>query len=193
MTEITMTLDPNSIGAAINKLKAYEKKIDSNLKTVVEQLADDGVRVATPLYENVHATVTPPDSPGVVVSVPLNFIRGEYRDVSVTQEAEGSGKSTNKLIRYVVARGSGVGFAEFGAGAFSDYNAPLAKNAPFPVYAGSWSDQDKQLYSRYGKWWYNSFTYYGIEPSRGLYEAYKEMSRYASTRVKYQFMRGNRL
>lgn len=196
MTEITMTLDPNSIKAAIDKLKAYDKKMKSNLATAVEALAGDGVRVAEPLYENVQALVTRENEPGVVRPIPLNFLQGQYRNVRVTQEIEGSGNSNsklNKMIRYVVARGSGVGFAEFGAGVTSDYNAPFAKNAPFPVYDGSWSEQDKQQYTRYGKWWFSSLTYYGIVPSRALYEAYKEMSRLALPRVKAAFRRGNRL
>lgn len=190
MTEITMTLDPNSIEAAIQKLKAYKKKLNTNLENVVSKLAVDGTRVAKSLYSSVTATVAREDDPTNVININLDFTQDEYRHIDVTQEAE---SKRNKLTRYVVARGSGVGFAEFGAGAFSDYNAPFAKNAPFPVYGGSWSEQDARMYSRYGKWYFNTLTYYGIAPARGLYEAYKEMSGLAYPYLRYEFMRGNRL
>lgn len=190
MTEITMTLNPNSIGEAINKLKAYNRKVERNAETAVAALATDGVKVAKSLYSNVTAAVAREDDPDNVININLNFTQDEYRHIDVRHEVGGK---REKNVQYIIASGSGVGFAEFGAGAFSDYNHPFAAEAPFPVYAGSWSDQDARMYSRYGKWYFNTLVYYGIAPARGLYEAQKEMARLATPYIKMEFMRGNRL
>ena len=191
MTTITLSLnDLDSIKDAIQKLKDYKAKIEENMETVAESLAGEGTKVAKRLYSNVHATVSTEDDPQTIRSIRMDFTKDAYRHIDVYQEAE---SENAKNIRYVVGNGEGVGFAEFGAGAYSDYAHPYAPDAPFPVYAGSWSEQDAQEYLHYGKWWFANLVYYGIEPARGLYEAQKTMAQMARKQVIAVFQRGNRL
>ena len=75
----------------------------------------------------------------------------------------------------IIAEGQQVCFLEFGAGVSTDPNHPFAGKVPFSVHAGSWSEspKGKKQFSTKGYWYYNKQRYEGIEPRRGLYEAYK--------------------
>ena len=80
----------------------------------------------------------------------------------------------------LVANGEAVGFLEFGAGTMSDRQHPFAKNAPFPVQPGSWSQihGDKQFVPGLYEYWYfggQKFEY--VAPRRGMLAAYNAMQR----------------
>ena len=189
MTEISVSLDKNGVNDAIKQLNAYKRKIASNMETAIQLLADMGADTAREMYSNVEETVAPEDDPTNVMTIYADFTQDDKRHIDVFTEAE---SKADKSVRYVVGNGSGVGFAEFGAGAYSDSNHPFVDRAPFPVYAGSWSEQDQQQYSQYLHWWFSNLIYYGIAPARGLYEAQKKMTAEAANTVQSVFKRGSK-
>lgn len=75
----------------------------------------------------------------------------------------------------IIAEGEQVCFLEFGAGVDTDATHPFAGKVPFMVRAGSWSSspQGWKQFSTKGYWVHDGETYTGIEPRRGMYEAYK--------------------
>lgn len=188
MTEITFSLDKSSINDAIKQLKAYERKINSNLETAVRNITDEGAEVAKSSYSRVPELIATEENPGDQFMIFADFTQDEKRHIDVGTQTAGR----DKQARYVIAKGSGVGFAEFGAGVYSDPGHPLVGAAPFPVYPASWSEQDKQQFYRYGHWWFSNIIYYGIAPARGLYNASKRMTEIAKDAVKEAFERGGR-
>lgn len=70
----------------------------------------------------------------------------------------------------ITATGRGVGFLEFGAGTMTDTEHPLAENAPFDVYPGSYSETNKRLFELYGYWVFGGRIYTYVMPQRCLYQ-----------------------
>ena len=189
MKEITVTLDPTSIDSAIAELKEYNNRLKSKVETAVAVLAGIGADKAKEMYSHVEETVAPDDDPSNVMTIYADFTQDDKRHIDVYHEAE---SSRDKAVQYVVGHGSGVGFAEFGAGVYSDPTHPYVGEAPFPVYPGSWAEHDKRQYLYNNKWWFSNLIYFGIAPARGLYEAQKEMAGKAKQVFYDQFQRGNR-
>lgn len=187
MTEITFKLTGADIRRAARELKKYERRLDERLGTAVLRLAEAGESEARAKYSAVPATVAPEDDPSDVHTIIEDFTASERRHIDLSVE----GMKQNKLVRYILAQGSGVGFAEFGAGAYADYSHPYADEAPFAVYPASWSEQDKQQYLLHGKWWFSNLIYYGIEPARGLYAAAERIKQEAPRIVREAFREGN--
>lgn len=94
-------------------------------------------------------------------------------DPSITVTVKNGGKHGDLWFE-VTANGEQVGFLEFGAGALTDETHPLSEEAPFPVFAGSWSNSPEGA----GTWlkWLESgkdpMKYpFNREPRYGLYTA----------------------
>lgn len=147
MATLTVKIDTHSLNANIVReteiIQAYLERI---AKRVVQRLAEE---VAQPVAQS-------------------NF--GFDGLVNVYTEKTPNGYA-------IVAEGEQVCFLEFGAGVTTDTTHPFAGKVPFMVTAGSWSQspQGMKQYvpNTHEYWYYHGEKYTGVEPRRGMYEAYK--------------------
>lgn len=118
---ITVSLDEQSVKDAITQLRMYENKYNLAMRQAMDRLAWELV----PRIERdfAGAKYVPGDGHTLSITVAPRIFR------------DGSGFE-------VIAQGQQVGFLEFGAGLFSEYNHPFAQNVPYDVYMGSFSESE---------------------------------------------------
>ena len=75
----------------------------------------------------------------------------------------------------VVANGHDVGFIEFGAGFAAGAYHPYVGKAPFPVYPGSFSEQNTGEFAKFGSWHYQGQKYQSLEAEMPLFFAMEKM------------------
>ena len=115
---INVTLDENSLRDAATLVKMYKNKFPLAIKRAMYNLAWD----LEPMIQKDFAYE------GYVPGI------GATPDVVVAPVIDNDGYGFT-----IKVQGEQVGFLEFGAGLPSDHTHPLAKNAPFEVYTGSFS------------------------------------------------------
>ena len=71
------------------------------------------------------------------------------------------------------ASGDAVVFFEFGAGDATNKDARYAKEMPFPVYKGSYSEQNARQYSEQGFWVFGGQEFRKINQRPGMLRAYE--------------------
>lgn len=72
--------------------------------------------------------------------------------------------------------------AEFGAG---DQTLDVGfENTPAEAYAGSWSEEHKQQYSRWGFWYFGGNVYYEVYPRHGLLDAKRYIINHSTETAK---------
>ena len=113
---VKMTLSADSVQEAIEKLTMYKTAVKRAVLTATQRLMEDAQYY---LERIVHIEMNP----------------NEQR-VTVTSQLTDDG--TGFIL---TMSGAGVGFIEFGTGAYTDTAHPFADNAPFNVYKGSYSTE----------------------------------------------------
>ena len=175
---ISMTLTPESINAAIEKIKDFVVDMKTGVERGVQHASFGAVETAEKAYGDKA----------------YDYMRGgsDHDKINVWDMPDTRrGAWSSTYTRYVVAHGKGVGVFEFGAGDLADRAHPLAKNAPFPVYPGSYSEINAREYIEWDYWVFQSkdgrkWMYKYIHPRRGLYEATKHVR----TNGRTDFLRG---
>lgn len=149
MKKIKAELSVESIQKAIDSLKGYQNNVELAYMRAIEQIVEDATQICQEAFGN-----------------------------SVTVDHSGDISEKTNVYRYeITAEGKAVGFLEFGAGAGVEADHPFAKNAPFPVYSGSYSEANNGMYAQtkvqYGiGWWvFGGKIYLLVEAKRGLYKA----------------------
>ena len=147
--KITFTLSESSIREALLKIGNYKTQLPPAIRRATSQLMYD----ATDYLERILQ------------------IEQDPQDQRISISAE---PTNNGFVLTIT--GDGVGFVEFGTGAYADRQHPFAGDAPFPVYSGSWSDEHEETWRAYivsggkkfadssGEYIYNRY------PVRPLYE-----------------------
>lgn len=119
--KIVASLDAQSLRDAATMVRMYESKFNLAMWQAMYRLAWDLEK----MIQNDFAYA--------------GYVPGEGHTPSITVapvvRKDGSGFS-------ITAQGQQVGFLEFGAGIWSDYNHPLAQNVPYDVYMGSFSESE---------------------------------------------------
>ena len=87
----------------------------------------------------------------------------------------------------ITANGRAVGFFEFGAGTMVNETHPLKDNAPFPVYPGSYSEQNAHEFELQGFWTLGGVRYSFVFPRRGLYYASEAIKEQADKVIRSSF------
>lgn len=94
---------------------------------------------------------------------------GNIRTSVLISGSNGSGNRT------VSAIGSDVMFLEFGAGVYTDPGHEWASQVG-DVEAGSWSKTHARQFVDKGYWFYNGIPYEGLEATRGMLNAFNDVS-----------------
>jgi len=139
--------NPDSIKNAVDKITAYEKKLDEKIKTVLTRLAKMGTQL-----------------------VDYHFSSGEGTEFEVTCVVNGN----NAMI---IAEGDDVVFLEFGAGfGTDDHTDGMETSGLPPIYPGSWSETEGTgQFIRKGYWYWNKQKYTSVTSTKGFYFASKEI------------------
>lgn len=87
----------------------------------------------------------------------------------------------------IVATGDAVVFLEFGAGTMTDISNRYSSVMPFPVYPGSYSEENNGEFAKYGRWHFGGRTYEYVMPRGGMNAAYEEMMVEIRTAIKEVF------
>lgn len=144
MTRIELDMSVRSVDKALKQIAQYKKDLADKCERFIEELAIVGQRVASGAFAK-GATEDADDA---------------YVFIQKTQDG------------WVInAIGKDVVFIEFGAGALTDIMHPMADALGVKVYPGSWSEEDKQLFTQKGYWYYNGKLLDHITPRRGMLEA----------------------
>lgn len=144
---IKLELSPSSVLAAWGKLNAYKTRLSGAIDRATENLMNDAADYLNRILQ----------------------IEQDPKDQRISIFAE---ETAGGFI--LTIKGQGVGFVEFGTGAYADTSHPFAGNAPFNVWSGSWSDDHErtwQAYIKYGAYADRNGEYlYNRYPVRPLYE-----------------------
>lgn len=145
---IRVTLDVQSLAAAVKELKAYQQELEQKCRKLCERLASLGALRASMNFSQVAYT------------------GDKYFNISVE---ESGGKY------YLIANGETVLILEFGAGIKHGRGHPQA--AEFGMGPGTYPGQKRALHPK-GWWLPKAKGgghTYGNQPARGMYDAAQEM------------------
>lgn len=171
---ISLSLDQASIDKAIENLKGFIVDVQTGVEAGMQLTAEGAREVAHEAYGD------------------KAYEEGPTKDkIIVSTQHDPAGKRRTRTTYFVSAKGKGVGMFEFGAGDMAGDGDPLAKNAPFEVYEGSYSKDNARQYVEKGYWlfkWNNVvWIYKFIHPRRGLYKATKYLR---ELKYRLDFLRG---
>jgi len=146
-----ITITCPGLDELIKTLEAKGKELPSTYDKALEGLADEAVVNARAGYKGLEGYIPKDDY--------------KFVDEQVTKEKVGE---CDYIVR---ADGDEICFYEFGAGYTTDMGG-FASEMPFSVHPGSWSVNDKQQFTRYGRWYSPNGHYYNSIPAtRAMYNA----------------------
>lgn len=171
---INVTLNERSLGDAVTILASYRaNRLVPAILRAMDALAQEAADILRQAYQGVAAPYLTNYDPSISVNVR-------------------EGNDSGKIWAEISAQGEQVGFLEFGTGALSDEMHPLAEQAPFPVFSGSWSNSPDGA----GTWlkWLESgkdpMEYpYNREPRYGIYAAVEYIKAHAAEYVADELRR----
>lgn len=170
MSVINVKLDEHEILDTATRLAAFRKVLFSQcMYRAMDRLANGAAEIVRQAYESSY------------------YVPGENYtpSVRVTTNVDRKGFSFT-----VTANGEQVGFLEFGAGAMTAETHPLADQAPFPVFMGSWSNSPEGA-GTWLKWLMagkDPMEYpYNREPRFGFYTASEWVKRNCIQYIREEF------
>lgn len=171
---ISVKLDEQSLKDTATILAAYRTGMLSvAVLRAMDALAQEASDILRQAYQGVAAPYLTNYDPSISVNVK-------------------EGNKSGTIWAEIFAQGEQVGFLEFGTGALTDEMHPLADQAPFPVFTGSWSNSPEGA----GTWlkWLESgkdpMKYpYNREPRYGIYAAVEYIKAHAAEYVADELRR----
>lgn len=162
--KLNMSLDPASIQKAIDKLTEYrDKGLQKKIDKTISEVSDRIIQTANTAYSTTYRTSAERELSPTVTFTVARIVQSKSHSVWI-------------ISAFMQDPEESISFLEFGTGNKVDTAHPYAKVVPYPVYPGSWSEDETYGKGTY-KQWMDTGAYsrpdgsymYDHRPKRGMY------------------------